>query len=137
MHEQHPPATATNRTCSVLIAAGDQRMRAALRALVEADGRFSVVGQARSVGEAIVLDAELHPALILLDLLIPEVSAGLDAVRALALVSRRPIVAVGAQASVRQAALAAGAAGFVIQGEGADVLLPVLAAACAQPPEPS
>ena len=121
----------------MLIAASDQRMRAALRALVEADGRFSVVGQARSVGEAIVLDAGLHRALILLDLLIPEVSAGLDAVRALALVSRRAIVAVGAQASVRQAALAAGATGFVIQGEGADVLLPVLAAACAQPPEPS
>jgi DNA-binding NarL/FixJ family response regulator len=118
----------------VLVAASDHRMRAALRALVEADGRYHVVAEARTPGEAVVLDASLRPALILLDLLFPMASDGLDAVRVLTLGSRRPIVVLSAQAGLRDAAFAAGAAGFVAQGDDTDALLAVISAALTQPP---
>jgi DNA-binding NarL/FixJ family response regulator len=109
-------------------------MRASLRALVQADGRYSVVAEACTVAEAVELDQSLHPALILLDLLFPTAVDGLDAVRLLAHGSRRPIVVISAQAALRDAAYAAGAAGFVVQGDDVDALLAVISAAVVQPP---
>ena len=50
-------------------------------------------------------------------------------VRLLAVRNPRPIVVISAQAGLRQAALNAGAAGFIVQEEGTDLLLAVLAAA--------
>jgi DNA-binding NarL/FixJ family response regulator len=120
--------------CRVLVAASDHRMRASLRALVQADGRYSVVADACTVAEAIELDRSLRPALILLDLLFPTAVDGLDAVRSLALGSRRPIVVLSVQAALRDAAYAAGATGFVVQGDDADALLAVISAAMVQPP---
>jgi DNA-binding NarL/FixJ family response regulator len=120
--------------CRVLVVASDHRMRASLRALVQADGRYSVVADACTVAEAIELDRSLRPALILLDLLFPTAIDGLDAVRLLALGSRRPIVVLSVQAALRDAAYAAGATGFVVQGDDADALLAVISAAMVQPP---
>jgi DNA-binding NarL/FixJ family response regulator len=137
VHEQRLPDPTIAHICRVLVAASDQRMRAALRALVEADGSYNVVAEAHAAGETVVLDTSLRPALILLDLLIPTARDGLDAVRVLALGSRRPIVVISAQTGLRHAALAAGAAGFVVQGEGAEVLLGVLAAVRSQVPPAS
>jgi DNA-binding NarL/FixJ family response regulator len=118
----------------VLIAASDHRVRAALRALVEADGRYSVVAEALTAGEIIELDQSLGPSLILLDLLFPTAVDGLDAVRLLADGSRRPVVVLSAHEALRDAAYAAGAAGFVVQGDDAEALLTVISAAIAQPP---
>jgi DNA-binding NarL/FixJ family response regulator len=108
-------------------------MRASLRALVHADGRYSVVAEACTVAEAVNLDQALRPSVILLDLLFPTRVDGLDAVRLLASVSKRPIVVISAQAALRDAAHAAGATGFVVQGDDADVLLAVISAAVVQP----
>jgi DNA-binding NarL/FixJ family response regulator len=118
----------------VLVVASDHRMRASLRALVQADGRYSVVGEAYTAAQAIELDQSLRPALVLLDLLFPTVVDGLDAVRLLALRSRRPIVVLSVQAALRDEAYAAGATGFVVQGDDADALLEVISTAIVQPP---
>ncbi len=133
MHQQcfQEPVAQVGR---VLIAASDHRMRASLRALVQADGRYSVVAEACTVAEAVEFDQSLRPALILLDLLFPMAVDGLDAVRLLALVSKRPIVVLSVQAGLRDAAYAAGATGFVVQGDDADALLAVISAAMVQPP---
>ena len=127
MHDpcfQNPVAS---RVYRILVAASDHRMRAALRALLEAGGRYVVVAEARSPGEAVARDRSLHPDVILLDLLLPMPEDGLDAVRLLALGNLRPIVVISSQSALRDAALAAGAAGFVTQGDAADVVLSVIA----------
>jgi CheY-like chemotaxis protein len=137
MHDpsfQHP---ASFNVCRVLVAASDHRVCAALRALLEADGRYVVVADAHSAGEAFALDRSLQPDLILLDLLLPTAPAGLDAVRRLASGKTRPVVVVSAQALLRDVTLGVGAAGFVDPGEGTDVLLAVLAAAVFQSPPAS
>jgi len=137
MHDpsfQHP---VSSDVCRVLVAASNHRMCTALRALLEAGGRYVVVADARSAGEAFALDRSLQPDLILLDLLLPTAPAGLDAVRRLASGKTRPIVVVSAQAVLRDLTLGVGAAGFVDQGEGTDVLLAVLAAAISQSPSAS
>jgi DNA-binding NarL/FixJ family response regulator len=132
MHDRPFRHTAASNVSRVLVAASDHRLRAALRALLEAEGHYVVAGEAGSGREAAVLDRSLKPELILLDLLFPTASAGLGAVRLLAAGNPRPIVVISAQAGLRHAALGAGAAGFVTQGEGTDVLLAVLAAASSQ-----
>ncbi len=136
MHDQRFQYAASSRMCRVLVAASDHRMRAALRALLEADGHYIVVADARSTEESIALDRSLHPDLILLDLLFPMADDGLDAVRLLAHGNSRPIVVISSQAALRDAALAAGAAGFATQGDAADVVLAIIAAAMPQPPPP-
>ena len=85
------PTFASN-VCRVLVAASDHRMRAAIRALLEAEGRYVVVAEACSAGETAALDRSLQPELILLDPLFPTVPAGLDAVRLLAFGNTRPVV---------------------------------------------
>jgi DNA-binding NarL/FixJ family response regulator len=112
-------------------------MRAALRALLEAEGRYVVVAEARTGGEVAALDRSLQPELILLDLLFPTAPSGLEAVRLLAAGNRRPVVVISARKALHHAALAAGAAGFVVQGEGTDVLLAALASAISQSPSAS
>jgi DNA-binding NarL/FixJ family response regulator len=133
MHDQRFPHAAASHVYRVLVAASDHRMRAALGALVEAEGCYVVVAEARSPEEAVALDRSLQPALILLDLLFPMAEDGLDAVRLLALGNTRPIVVISAQAALRDAAIAAGAAGFVTQGDAADVVLSIIAAATPDP----
>jgi DNA-binding NarL/FixJ family response regulator len=113
----------------VLLVASDRRVRAALQALVEAEGRYVVIAGARTSDEAVALDRSLRPQLILLDLLLPTTEDGLDAVRFLARGDERPIVVIGAQAALRPAAWAAGAVGFVVQGDAADAVLAVIRAA--------
>jgi DNA-binding NarL/FixJ family response regulator len=126
MHDQshlHP------QPWRVLLAASDHRMRAALRALLEAEGRYVVIAEARTSQQAVALDQSLRPQLILLDLLLPATEDGLEAVRLLTGGNERPIVVIGAQAALRPAALAAGAVGFVVQGDDADAVLAVMRAA--------
>jgi DNA-binding NarL/FixJ family response regulator len=137
MHDPSFRHPVVSNVCRVLVAARDRWIRAAFRALLEADGRYVISAEACSGEEATALDRSLQPALILLDLLFPTTPAGLEVVRLLAVGNTRPIVVVSARAVLRDAALAAGAAGFVVQGEGTDVLLAVLAAAIAQSPPTS
>ena len=97
------------------------------------DARYVVIAKARTSFQTMALDWSLRPQLILLDILLPTTEDGLDAVRRLASGNMRPIVVIGPQARLRRAALTAGAVGFVVQGDDADV---VLAAICATTPGP-
>ena len=61
---------------TVLIVDDHPSFRATARALLEADG-FTVVGEARDGLEALSLEEELHPEIVLLDVQLPD----LDRVR--------------------------------------------------------
>lgn len=134
MHDQSRPDSMTAQPLHVLLVASDRRMRAALRALVEAEGRYVVIAEARTSDQAVTLDRSHQPQLILLDLPLPTTEDGLEAVRVLARGNARPIVVISAQAARRPAALAAGAAGFAVQGDDADHVLAVISAATQHPP---
>lgn len=63
---------------SVLLCDDNLQMRTALRALMDADGRFQVVGEAADGVEAVERAKELRPDLVLLDVTMPRVS-GIEA----------------------------------------------------------
>jgi DNA-binding NarL/FixJ family response regulator len=126
MHDERDTEPIQSVRRGILIAASDQRVRDALRAVLEADGRHVVVGEACTAPRLSALDRALQPELILLDVLFPTAADGLDVIRQLTRGNQRPVVALSARAGVRAAALAAGAAAFVEQGVGADELLGVV-----------
>ncbi len=70
---------------TVLIVDDHAVVRRGLRALLEAEGAFLVVGEAGSGGEAVLLAADLAPDVILMDLVMPE----MDGVQATRLVKRQ------------------------------------------------
>lgn len=67
----------------ILVAEDDASFRAALEALLKADGRFEVVGRAENGREAIELAKRLNPDAVIMDIEMPEVD-GVEATRALA-----------------------------------------------------
>ena len=66
-----------------MIAEDDCAFRASLAALLHADGRFEVVGEAGNGREAIELTRELHPDAVVMDIEMPDVD-GVEATRELA-----------------------------------------------------
>jgi two-component system chemotaxis response regulator CheB len=62
-----------------------------LRIAVEADGEFSVVGEARNGKEAVALVAQLRPAAVLMDLDLP-VMSGIEAIERIMSASPTPIL---------------------------------------------
>ena len=66
----------------VLVAEDEEDVRFLIVSLLESDGRFEVVGDARNGAEAVALARELQPDSILLDLLMPK----MDGRRALPLI---------------------------------------------------
>jgi len=106
---------AQSRTVRVLIADGHALVRAGCRALLERHGRISVVGEASSGDEAVVLSARLRPDVVLIDATVP----GLDCVRAIGRMHADSAVAVMLLAASEHderifAALRAGARGLVL-----------------------
>ena len=67
----------------ILVAEDDASFRAALEALLAADGRFEVVGRACNGREAIELARSLRPDAVIMDIEMPEVD-GVEATRAIA-----------------------------------------------------
>jgi DNA-binding NarL/FixJ family response regulator len=67
----------------ILVAEDDASFRAALEALLAADGRFVVVGHAENGREAIELAKKLKPDAVIMDIEMPELD-GVEATRALA-----------------------------------------------------
>jgi NarL family two-component system response regulator LiaR len=57
---------------TVLIVDDHAVVRRGIRALLEAEGGFEVVGEAGSGGEAVLLAADLAPDVVLMDLVMPE-----------------------------------------------------------------
>jgi DNA-binding NarL/FixJ family response regulator len=126
MHDERDTESVQPARRRILIAASDHRVRDALRAVLEADGRHVVVGEACTAPGLSALDQALQPELVLLDVLFPTAADGLDVIRQLARGNQRPVVALSARAGLRAAALGVGAAAFVEQGVGADELLGVV-----------
>lgn len=78
-----PPATPVGRRPTTVVIVDDHRMfREALRLLLETDPAMRVIGEGGDGREAIRLAHELHPDILLLDLIMP-VMSGLDALREL------------------------------------------------------
>ncbi len=67
---------------TVLIVDDHAVVRHGIRALLEAEGDFTVVGEVSSGGEAVLLAADLAPDVVLMDLLMPEMD-GVEATRLL------------------------------------------------------
>ncbi len=99
-------------------------VRHGIRALLEAEGDFLVVGEANSGGEAVLLAADLAPDVVLMDLVMP----GLDGVEATRLLKQRsPRSQVLVLTSYHEdeyifPAIRAGALSYLLKGVGLDEL---------------
>jgi DNA-binding NarL/FixJ family response regulator len=78
---------------TVLIVEDDLRIRAAARKLLEATGRFRVVGEAGAVARAVAIARAERPDLMLLDLNLQD-GSGIDVLRALSADGKVPMTIV-------------------------------------------
>ena len=113
----------SNGCIGVLIADPDRRVRQALRALLQTESRIAISGEAGNVDELFQLVERVHPALILLDVLLPQASDGLHAIAELSQTARCPILILTNGVRWRDAALQAGASGVIDKGLDADEVL--------------
>jgi len=109
---------------TVLIVDDHAVVRRGIRALLEAEGGFAVVGEAGSGGEAVLLAADLVPDVALMDLVMPE----MDGVRATRLLRERsPRTQVIVLTSYHEdehifPAIRAGALSYLLKGVGLEEL---------------
>ncbi len=109
----------------VLIADDHPVFRFGLRALLAAEGGTELVGEASTAEEAIALVADLQPAVVLMDLNMPDVG-GIEATRRI--LATHPNVGVLVLTMLEDddsvfAAMRAGARGYVLKGAGGDEVL--------------
>jgi DNA-binding NarL/FixJ family response regulator len=113
----------------VLIVDDDARVRRALRSLIESAPDLTVVGEAASARSSRQLDQQLLPDVVILDLLLPHASDGIDVLRELRR-RNRPVVAVSVMPELGPEAMAAGACAFLEKdGQASDTLLNIVRAA--------
>jgi NarL family two-component system response regulator LiaR len=109
---------------SVLIVDDHAVVRHGIRALLEAEGGFQVVGDVGSGGEAVLLAADLAPDVVLMDLVMPEMD-GVKATRLLKQRSPRSQVIVLTSYHDDEKifpAIRAGALSYLLKGVGLDEL---------------
>jgi DNA-binding NarL/FixJ family response regulator len=113
----------------ILIVDDDARVRRALRCLIERSPDLTVVGEAGSTRDARRLDLELGPDVVVLDLLLPQMSDGLQVLRELR-GRGRPVVAISRMGELGPQAMGAGAHAFLEKhGRDVDDLLDMIRAA--------
>jgi DNA-binding NarL/FixJ family response regulator len=115
----------------VLVVEDDRRVRAALCGLLSAEG-LKVVGDADTAAAALGLARECTPTVVLVDVLLPDASDGLDLLRVLTAKLRIPTVAISINDWVRSRALAAGAHRFLGKDDPPELLVAALRAAARQ-----
>jgi NarL family two-component system response regulator LiaR len=109
---------------TVLIVDDHAVVRHGIRALLEAEGGFTVVGEVGSGGEAVLLAADLAPDVVLMDLVMP----GLNGVEATRLLKQRsPCSQVIVLTSYHEdehifPAIRAGALSYLLKGVGLEEL---------------
>lgn len=114
------------RPVRVLVADDDARVRAAVVQTISLEADLALVADA---ADALALAESTDPAVALVDVLLPDATAGLALVAAL---GRRPgcaVVAMSVRSGLRQAALAAGAVAFAEKASGIDAILEAVRAA--------
>ena len=110
----------------ILVVDDDARVRRALRSLIECAPDLTVVGEAGSPRSARRLDLELAPDVVVLDLLLPRASDGLQVLRELRQ-RDRPVLAVSGMGELGAEAVAAGAHAFLDKhGRDVDNLLDMI-----------
>jgi len=113
--------------CSIRVLVVDDHevARRGIRSVLSSDSNLDVVGEAADGEEAVRQAAEVHPAIILLDITLPRMS-GIQAVRKLLAVSPDSrIIFLSQHDSVQVAkdALSTGAHGYVVKSDpGLDLL---------------
>lgn len=112
----------------ILIVDDHPIMRVGIAAIINAQPRMQVVGQAGTAGDAIRMFESLQPDLTLMDLRLPDRS-GVEAIRAIRAISPRAKIIVlttyEGDEDIHQA-LDAGARGYIIKGMQHDALVKAL-----------
>jgi DNA-binding NarL/FixJ family response regulator len=120
----------------VLVVDDDIRVRRALRGLIECASDLTVVGEAGSARSAGRLDLELDPDVVVLDLLLPRASDGMQVLQELR-GRGRPVVAISRMGELGPLAMAEGAHAFLEKhGRDVDDLLEMIRAAYRHDPWP-
>ncbi len=120
----------------VFVVDDDARVRRALRGLIERASDLTVVGEAGSAGSAGRLDLELDPDVVVLDLLLPQASDGMQVLQELR-GRGRPVVAISRMGELGPQAVAEGAHAFLEKhGRDVDDLLEMIRAAYRHDPWP-
>jgi len=114
----------TPKPITILLADDHAIVRQGLSALLKADGHFLIVGEAKNGHEAVKLARALKPAVILMDIAMPQLN-GLEATRQiLAANPAAKIVILSAHSETEyiERMIAAGAAGFLEKQNSAEIL---------------
>lgn len=119
-----------SRKTRILIADDHALFRYGMRAMLDSDPGFEVVGEAATGEEAVALAAELGPDIILMDIQMPGLN-GIEATRRI--VRSYPEVGVVVVTMFEEddsvfAAMRAGARGYVLKGADADEVVKVVRA---------
>jgi DNA-binding NarL/FixJ family response regulator len=109
---------------TVMLADDHAIVRQGLSALIKADGRFTIVGEAQTGREAVAMAAKLQPDVILMDIAMPVLN-GLEATRQILAANRRAkvlILSAHSDDEYIQRMIAVGAVGFLEKQTSAEIL---------------
>jgi DNA-binding NarL/FixJ family response regulator len=109
---------------TVLLAEDHTIVRQGLRLLVEADGDIGIVGEAKTGREAVQMNRELHPDVIVMDIAMPLLN-GIEATRQILKVfpaTKILILSAHSDLEYIEQIVKAGASGFLIKQSSGDVL---------------
>lgn len=111
----------------ILLADGQEKVRFALRVLLEHQAGLEVVGEATHESELLAMSAETLPDLVLLAWDLPglETERSIDSVRACC--PGAAVIALSGQPEAQAEAMAAGVEGFVSKGDPPEQLLAAIA----------
>ncbi len=112
----------------ILVADDHASMRRAIRQILESHDDWEVCGEAVDGREAIQKTRELHPDVVVMDLVMPNLS-GLEATRRIATSSTPPHILILTSHDIPEmagAARLAGAEGYVLKSESPRLLIPAV-----------